>query len=82
MGPRAVASARNGHSSASIPCRAHRPRGEAVDNVRLRTVLPQAQKDTSQATAARCLHDGSSPLKRAQQHKSRMLSCGSLASSI
>ena len=40
--------------------------------------------DTSKATAASrlrsitALYDGSSPLKRAQQHKARMLSCASL----
>ena len=64
------------------------PRGEVVDDVCLRTVLLQAQRDTSRATAASRLrsitdlHNGSSPLKRAQQHKARMLSCASRASSI
>ena len=44
--------------------------------------------DTSKATAASrlrsitALHDGSSPLKCAQQHKARLLSCASRASSI
>ena len=47
------------------------PRGEVVDDVCLRTVLPQAQSNTSRATAASRLlsitdlHNGSSPLKRA-----------------
>ena len=64
------------------------PRGEVVDDVCLRTVLLQAQRDTSRATAAsslRCitnLHNGSSPLKRPQQHKARMISCASRATSI
>ena len=64
------------------------PRGEVVDDVCLRTVLPQAQTDTSRATAASrlrsitALHDGSSPLKRAQQHKARLLSCASRATPI
>ena len=64
------------------------PRGEAVDAVCLRTVLPQAQKDTSRATAASRLRsitsmdDRTSPLKRAQQHKARRLSRSSRASSI
>ena len=67
---------------------AHRPRREVVDDVCLCTVLPQAQRDTSRAAAASRLrsitdlHNGSSPLKRAQQHKARMLSCASRASSI
>ena len=64
------------------------PRGEAVDDVCLRIVLPQAQRDTSRATAGSHLrfitdlHNGSSSLKRAQQHKAIMLSCASRASSI
>ena len=54
------------------------PRAADVDRVCLRHVLPQAQKDTSRATTASrlrsltALHDGSSPLKRAQQHKARV----------
>ena len=49
---------------------------------------PQAQKDTSRATAASRLrsltafHDGGSPLTRVQQHKARLFSCASRASSI
>ena len=64
------------------------PCGEVVDDVCLRTVLPQAQRDTSRATATSRLlsitdlHNGSSPLKRAQQHKARILSCASRASSM
>ena len=64
------------------------PLGEAVHAVCLHTVLPQAQKDTSRATAASRLrsitsmHDGTSPLKCAQQQKARMLSCASRASPI
>ena len=61
-----------------------------VDVVCLRVVLPQAQTetDTSRATAASrllsitALLDGSSQLKRAQQHKAHLLSCASRASSI
>ena len=61
---------------------------EVVDDVCLRTVLPQAQTDTSRATAASrlrsitALHDGSSQLKRAQQHEAHLLSYASRASSI
>ena len=64
------------------------PRGGVVDDVCLRTVLPQAQRDTSRVTATSRLlsitdhHNGSSLLKCAQQHKARMLSCASQASSI
>ena len=64
------------------------PRGEVVDDVCLRTVLPQSQTGTSRATAASHLrsitafHDGSSPLKRARQHKARLLSCASRGSWI
>ena len=59
------------------------PRGDVADDICLRTVLPQAQRDTSRATAARRLrsitdlHNESSPLKRAQQYKARLLSCAS-----
>ena len=47
-------------------------RGVVVDRVCLHHVLPQARKDMSRATAAShlrsltALHDGGSPLKRAQ----------------
>ena len=63
-------------------------RGEVIDDVYLRTVLPLAQKDTSRATATSrlrsitTLHDGSIPLKRTSQRKARMLVCASWASSI
>ena len=64
------------------------PRGDVADDICLRTVLPQAQRDTSRATAARRLrsitdlHNESSPLKCAEQHNACMLSCASRALSI
>jgi hypothetical protein len=63
-------------------------RGNTVEGVCLHTVLRQAQKKTSGATAARrldsltALHDSSGPLKSAQQHKAHLVSCASRASSI
>ena len=63
--------------------------GVAVDDVCIRSALPMAQKDTSKAAAASrlrsltSLHDDEGgPLRRAQQHKARLLSCASRASSI
>ena len=59
------------------------PHGQVADDVCLRMVLPQVQTDTSKGTAAShlrsvaALSDGSSPLKRAQRHKARLLSCAS-----
>ena len=70
------------HVGLSNPC------GEVVDAVCLRMVLTQAQKDTSRATTGSrlwsitALNNGSSPLKRAQEHKAGTLSCASRMSSI